>query len=472
MKLKQLKNHLLFRRSVIGMCLILFAAGINAQPADDRANMPDISEKKTAEYIKLIKKMLVKDYHGMLREAGGNLPYPFIAPGSESYADVLCDWDSWFSDVALRQVLKLVDSDEENERALPYEQGCVLNYLSFAGHGPGGSGWVPIIVNRESGLHFLFKRPDNIHNENMHKPCLAQHAAFIVQQMNGDAGWLREHFSNLQAFINNYYYHHRHEATGLFYWQTDLAIGVDTDPSTFFRPPKSSGSIYLNSLMYRELLAMVYLCNQLNLTETSQQYQKYADELKAALQEHCWDERDGFYYSVDLNLLPIDPDQVLHQNMPRDWHCLIQRIGVWTGFMAMWAEVATPEQAERMVQEHFYNAKTFNAPYGIRSLSKMEKMYNLKASGNPSSFLGPIWGISNYITFRGLVKYGYTEEARQMAIKTICLFGRDLERFGVMHEYYEPENGEPVLNPGFQNWNYLVLNMIAWLERETVIQEF
>lgn len=124
--------------------------------------------------------------------------------------------------------------------------------------------------------------------------------------------------------------------------------------------------------MYRELLAMVYLCEQLNLTETSQQYQKYADELKAALHEHCWDERDGFYYSVDLNLLPIDPDQVLHQNMPRDWHCLIQRIGFWTGFMAMWAEVATQEQAERIVQEHFYNAKTFNAPYGIRSLSKME----------------------------------------------------------------------------------------------------
>ena len=59
-----------------------------------------------------------------------------------------------------------------------------------------------------------------------------------------------------------------------------------------------------------------------------------------------------------------------------------------------------------------------------------------------------------------------------MALKTIYLFGRDLERFGVLHEYYEPENGEPVLNPGFQNWNYLVLNMIAWMEGEELIKEF
>ena len=36
---------------------------------------------------------------------------------------------------------------------------------------------------------------------------------------------------------------------------------------------------------------------------------------------------------------------------------------------------------------------------------------------------------------------------------------------------YRPA-GEPILNPGFQNWNYLVLNMIAWLEDKPVAAEF
>jgi len=99
-------------------------------------------------------------------------------------------------------------------------------------------------------------------------------------------------------------------------------------------------------------------------------------------------------------------------------------------------------------------------------------MYNVKASGNPSSWQGPVWGVSNYLVFRGLLKYGYEREAREMAIETILLFGKDLERSGALHEYYLPSNGRPVLNKGFQNWNYLVLNMIAWLETGEMVSEF
>jgi putative isomerase len=29
-----------------------------------------------------------------------------------------------------------------------------------------------------------------------------------------------------------------------------------------------------------------------------------------------------------------------------------------------------------------------------------------------------------------------------------------------------------VLNKGFQNWNYLVLNMAAWLEGKDTVREF
>ena len=38
----------------------------------------------------------------MYREAGGALKYPFLAPGSNQYLDMLWDWDSWLSNIALR----------------------------------------------------------------------------------------------------------------------------------------------------------------------------------------------------------------------------------------------------------------------------------------------------------------------------------------------------------------------------------
>ena len=76
------------------------------------------------------------------------------------------------------------------------------------------------------------------------------------------------------------------------------------------------------------------------------------------------------------------------------------------------------------------------------------------------------------MVWRGLRNYGFREDAEELATKTVQLFGRDLERFGALHEYYQPDNGEPILNQGFQNWNYLALNMIERLKGSEPVAEF
>lgn len=420
-----------------------------------------------SQYISLLRKNLSQDYLGMYREPGGALTHAFLTPGSEAYDDVLWDWDSWLSNIALRQILSLAP-EEDRRKATPHERGCVLNFLKYS-RKHGIDGWVPILISR-TGAH----KPDGFLRRNMHKPCLAQHAAFLVQADGGDAEWLRDDVATLQYFINCYRNHHRHSC-GLYFWQNDEAIGVDNDPCTFGRPPRSSGSIFLNSLMYRELLAIAYVLERLDMGEIAKQYRQDADDLHAAVQHYCWDRRDGFFYSVDLNIArPAACDwsrEHSHAGQPVDWPCLMQRIGVWSGFLPLWAGLATQEQAERAAL-HYTDPETFGAPYGVRTLSKMEPMYNLRASGNPSSWLGPIWGVSNYLTFRGFVRHRLNDAARDLAEKTIRLFARDIERFGALHEYYQPENGEPILNRGFQNWNYLVLNMAEWLEGGQPAEEF
>ncbi len=441
----------------------------NGRHSRPRDAIPRTAEPcgEISRFIALLRTRLAEDYRGMFRPAGGSLPHPFLTPGSEQYPDVLWDWDCWLSNIALRQILLETGDPERNAEAGEHEKGCVLNFLEVARRRPQPDGWIPIQIHRDG-----CEEPADIYAQNMHKPCLAQHAAFLVRENGGDAEWLRNHVYPLQCFLNNYRNHHRHEC-GLYFWQDDRAIGVDNDPCTFGRPPRSSGSIFLNALMHRELLSLAYLLERLGLDDVARQYHADANELKDAVQEHCWDERDGFFYSVDLNLSPIHLRRwKLHAGQVRDWPCLIQRIGVWSGFLPLWAGIATPEQAERVARQHYQNPETFGAAFGVRTLSRMEKMYNVRGSGNPSSWLGPVWGVSNYLTFRGLVRYGLDETARDLAEKTIRLFGRDIGRFGALHEYYQPDNGEPILNRGFQNWNYLVLNMCAWLEGRPYISEF
>ena len=447
------------------LLLVLLLGSVATSPHAE--SKPDIDR-----CINVVREHIFKDYKGMFKPAKGALKYPFITPGSSQYQEELWDWDSWLSNVALRQILLENGTPQDREEALPHEQGCVLNFLEFGNY----TGWLPIRLKPNSRRYeTLFGETTNVFAENMHKPCLAQHAAFLTKLNGGDAGWIREKFYPLQAFVNCYYNHYRNKDTGLYFWQTDVGIGVDNDPSTFYRPNGSSGSIFLNCLMYRELKAMVYLAERLNLKDIGDTYQKYADDLLAAIREHCWDPRDGFYYSVDLNLRPRQRPETPrepHVGGPRAWDCLIQRLGVWSGFLAMWAEVATPEQAKLIVEKHNRDSSSFNAPYGVRTLSRQEKMYDVRATGNPSNWLGPVWINANYLTFRGLVKYGYDKEARELAEKTIRLIGTDFEKHGALHEYYLPENGEPVLNKGFQNWNYLVLNMIAWYEGKPCVEEF
>ncbi|EHQ27459.1 glycosyl hydrolase family 63 [Mucilaginibacter gracilis] len=451
------------RNFLSSFCLLLYTGVTFAQ-------IPDSIKTN----ISIIRQQVFSDYKGMFRKPVGILHQPFITPGSNAYANDLWDWDSWLSNIALRQILEDHGSAGDKSEAVMYERGCILNYLDNTGF----DGYMPILIAKNSDPAKM--KPANIYRTNMHKPVIAQHAAFLTKINHGDAEWLREKFSLMQAFINNYESHHRNRATGLYYWQDDLAIGTDNDPSTFFRPNGSSGSIFLNCLMYKELNAMVYLAGCLKLTDIAAEYSKDAENLKLAVQKNCWDEKDGYFYSVDLNLKPVTEqpttifgqEMILHSGFPRNYDCLIQRIGTWSGFMAMWAGIATPEQAKRMVVENLEDKRTFNAQYGIRTLSKLEKMYSVRASNNPSNWLGPIWGISNYMTFRGLVKYGFKDQAKQLAFKTIMLFGKDYKKNAALHEYYEPDTGEPILNKGFQNWNYLVINMIDYINGEPVIEEF
>lgn len=452
------------RRLVFSIIIIMVFVQVGAQT------------KATREHRELIKEHVYSDYKLMFKQPTGiALKYPYITPGSRQYAAVLWDWDSWLSNVALRQILNDIGSEADKTEALTYEQGCVLNYLAYTSP---DDGYMPMVVDAETNPDRI--KPSDIYSTNMHKPCLAQHAAFLIRENGGEAEWIRNGFGRMQAFIRNYHEHHRHKATGLYYWQDDLAIGVDNDPSTFFRPNGSSASIYLNCLMYKELLAMAYIADRLALADEAARYNDMAAVLKKAVQEHCWDEKDGMYYSVDINLLPYTGEPqyifgkpfVLHEGAPRDYPCLIQRLGCWSGFMALWAGIATEQQAERMVKENLMDKRTFCAPYGVRTLSKLEKMYNMRPTHNPSNWQGPIWGVSNYMVFRGLADYGFKKEARTMAQKTVALYGSDLKKEGALHEYYNPDTGEPIINKGFQNWNYLVLNMIACLEGRKVVREF
>lgn len=414
----------------------------------------------TAKYIDLIKNYSKDSYFKLTREPMERLKYPFIVPGSV-YKYQLWDWDSWLTDIAIRQI---ISDNSGNGEADFYEceKGCILNFLDHTD----ADGKMPIMIDGRGEPLFIRE------SQNAHKPCLAQHMAFILQQTGNDISWVSDRLHKLDAYIDWYDRTSKHTPTGLYYFLDDTAIGVDNDPTIFFRPNGCTASVYLNALMYKELRAMAYIAKIAGDEAKADAYSVKADELKDAINEHLYDEKCGMYFSADLNLVPIDPNRFLHSGKPRHWDCLIMRIDSWVGFMALWAGIASPERAKRVIKENMLNESTFLGEYGIRSLSRLEKMHANWQSGNPSCWLGPMWGVANYMCFRALISYGYIDEARALAETLITVFGKDIESCGEMHEYYHCDSGEGIHGQGFQSWNLLINNMIAWLEGRDTVEEF
>jgi putative isomerase len=106
---------------------------------------------------------------------------------------------------------------------------------------------------------------------------MAQHCAFIIKYTD-NTQWLEEVFDKIEKFLSYYEETSKHES-GLFFFIDDFAIGVDTDPCTFFRPRKSSASIFLNTLMYKEYLATAYICERLGKFDKQAVYNKKAEDL-------------------------------------------------------------------------------------------------------------------------------------------------------------------------------------------------
>lgn len=124
----------------------------------------------------MIRSYAVNNYKKMLRQPQGQLGHPFIVPGSV-YANQLWDWDCWLTNVALRQFVE--------EDITLYERGCVINFLEHVDE----KGRIPLQITPNSILPGGLRNPDR--KSNMHKPCLAQHAAFLIQNDQEDAQWLR-----------------------------------------------------------------------------------------------------------------------------------------------------------------------------------------------------------------------------------------------------------------------------------------
>jgi len=348
------------------------------------------------------------EQHGVKHPTHGGAPY------YTGYGTVLYDWDAYFDCIAL----SYFGMERYAENGLRY---------FLAAQQP--NGFIPRRVLVEPSPSPC----RNLEAEEHCKPFLCQ-MALILARLRGDALWLTpEVFQRLRRYLDHWLTAWDTDGNGLCEWASAPHSGADTQFARIgtWRARYCEG-VDLNCYLYRELLAAAELAEALDHEHDASDFRKQAERMERAIQKLLWGERDGFFYDRDI----------------RTGKSI--RVKSASGFLPLWAGIATNEQARVLVERHLTSPDEFWTACPIPSLARSEPGYTQFYEPPPGSdpvyalepghanWCGGMWPHWNYFIAHGLADYGYHAEAAHIAER----FHAAVEADPGFYEWYDAETGQ------------------------------
>ncbi|MDD3926206.1 MAG: trehalase family glycosidase [bacterium] len=365
--------------------------------------------------VAVVKEFILSAVPSITRQPLNQLKHPYLVPGA-TYND-LWDWDALFTSCSVP------------EEWMEYARGSILNLLDS-----------PLQNGRPSKKATV----EGEYDYYLHPYPLRAQFAYIVGCRLKDFSWI-EPFMDKLVEIMDWYEQATRDNEGFFKWQT--LTGIDNNPSVYGRPPGATAGVDLAAFHYREYRALGKLAAIFGRKDEGLWREK-AEELRDLVRTGYWDEIDGYFYDIDRNI-----DYGVPGRQKITWQTYL-KFRNCSCLYPLWGGMANDEQVAYMVKA-IMDENEFLSFCGIRTHSKYDPVYNNELSGGPSNWQGPVWGLNTCLTAYGLARYGYKKEALDVALRLVKTFALDIRQNGCMHEYYHGDTGQPLIKPGFLNWNML-----------------
>lgn len=183
-----------------------------------------------------------------------------------------------------------------------------------------------------------------------------------------------------------------------------------------------------NSIMVENLRSLSRIAEKLGRSYDAQYFNKMAERIAASMRELM--SSGGLYWST----------------FGEDYQKI--KVKTWAIFSPMFAKLLSQEEAQVLVSDYLLNPKFFSANYSVPTVSQDEPSYN------PTGFWrGPVWIAINWFIYKGLLQYGFNDEAKKIKDTSISL----VERSG-FREQFNPETGEGLEARDF-TWGTLIVDM-------------
>ena len=134
-----------------------------------------------------------------------------------------------------------------------------------------------------------------------------------------------------------------------------------------------------------------------------------------------------------------------------------------THFYPLLAGVPTQQQAERMINEHFFNPAEFWSEWMLPSIARNDPMYP-----DQNYWRGRIWAPMNFLVYLGLCKYDLPKARQALVEKSEALLLKEWREHGHVHENYCADTGAGCgkeNSDAFYHWGGL-LGLMCVLEQQ------
>jgi alpha,alpha-trehalase len=223
--------------------------------------------------------------------------------------------------------------------------------------------------------------------------------------------------------VSRYYDAAHDKLTDLFYKGDRSMRESGFDPSNRFGPFSVDiihyNPICLNSLLYLMETQSGEIMDTLSRPQEAGVWRKRAEERSARVNRLLWDAHQRLYFDYEFTQKRVRPYPFL------------------ATFYALWAGIATPEQAAGVVS----NLHLFESAGGLRT--------STRHSGDQwDSPYG--WAPLQWIAVQGMRRYGYQQEADRISKKFLKLVLHEYERHGTIVEKYDVVHDRSDLGRGLR----------------------
>jgi alpha,alpha-trehalase len=163
--------------------------------------------------------------------------------------------------------------------------------------------------------------------------------------------------------------------------------------------------VCLNSLLYKTEEDLALMSEMLGRKKEAADWRKRADERKERIQTYLWDAKRGLYFDYDFE-----------KQLQSSYEYV-------TTFLPMWAGIATPAQAQAIMQ----NLAVFEKPGGL--------VMSPQESGGQWDF-PYAWAPNQLLADEGIRRYGFKDDADRVSYEFLSTVAENFRRDGTIREKY------------------------------------